>query len=194
MPSIQTAAALRAVLGVSISLFDDTYLNNVIDTAEAVILPQLVSGAEAITRYKLKDNVAYFTTRREHDFILGQSVIVAGLPAPFSATFTVLTPLSNIGGQHTFTVSLVAADVPERKVEPTGTATLSGYDAATLYASNAAVKAAVLELSVQVFRTRVAPDAGSQGADFTGFAMGRSLFSKIKGLLGNEIDTDGLAQ
>lgn len=194
MPSIQTAATLRAVLGVSTALFDDTYLNNVIDTAEAVILPQLVSGTEAITRYKLKDNIAYFTTRREHDFILGQSVVVAGLPAPFSATFTVLTPLSNIGGRHIFTVSLASADVVEREVNPTGTATLSGKDAATLYASDAAVKAAVLELSVQVFRTRVAPDNGSQGADFTGFAMGRSLFSKVKGLLGNQIDTDGLAQ
>lgn len=41
MPSIITADDLRAVLGVAESLYDDTYLNQIIDTAEGVILPML---------------------------------------------------------------------------------------------------------------------------------------------------------
>jgi hypothetical protein len=43
MPTIITASQLRSVLGVSSALYDDTYLNQIIDTAETVILPMLVS-------------------------------------------------------------------------------------------------------------------------------------------------------
>lgn len=41
MPTIITATQLRGVLGVSEDLYDDEYLDQVIDTAEGVILPML---------------------------------------------------------------------------------------------------------------------------------------------------------
>lgn len=41
MPTIITATQLRDVLGVSENLFDDEYLDQIIDTAEGVILPML---------------------------------------------------------------------------------------------------------------------------------------------------------
>ena len=41
MPTIITATQLRKVLGVSVSLYDDAYLDQIIDTAEGVILPML---------------------------------------------------------------------------------------------------------------------------------------------------------
>ena len=194
MPSIITATNLRDILGVSSTLYSDAYLNEIINTAENIILPQLDVNAEAIDYYWLSSNVAYFHTRRDHGFVAGQSVVVAGLPAPFSATHTVVTPTSNIGGLHVFSAALVNADVAMRDVHPNGTATLSGQAATTVYATNASVISAVKELSVQVFRTRTAPDGSSEGIDFTGFAMGRSLFSKVKGLLANEIDTDTMVQ
>ena len=43
MPTIITASELRSVLGVSSSLYSDAYLNQIIDTAETVILPMLVT-------------------------------------------------------------------------------------------------------------------------------------------------------
>jgi hypothetical protein len=48
MPTIITASQLRAVLGVSSSLYDDNYLNDIIDTAESVILPMLTKFAVAV--------------------------------------------------------------------------------------------------------------------------------------------------
>jgi len=42
MPSIVSTAQLRSVLGVSVSLYPDSYLDEIINTAEAVILPMLV--------------------------------------------------------------------------------------------------------------------------------------------------------
>ncbi len=48
MPSIVTASQLRSVLGVSSSLYNDAYLDGIIDTAEGVILP-LLTEHEAAT-------------------------------------------------------------------------------------------------------------------------------------------------
>jgi hypothetical protein len=41
MPNIVTVDELRAVLGVSDSLYDDAYLEQIIDSAELTILPML---------------------------------------------------------------------------------------------------------------------------------------------------------
>jgi len=110
MPSIVTAAQLRAVLGVSTSLYNDAYLNEIINTSEAVILPMLVANTTAVDSYKLTSNVAYFYTLRPHHFVAGQSVIVTGLPSPFSATHTVTT-----AGDFQFTAALTNADVTLRE-------------------------------------------------------------------------------
>ena len=89
MPAVITASQLRSVLGVSVSLYSDAYLDEIINTAEGVILPLLVSHASAVSSYKLEFNVATFNTATPHGFAVGQSAIVTSLPAPFSATFTV---------------------------------------------------------------------------------------------------------
>jgi len=41
MPAVITASDLRSVLGVSSSLYNDAYLNEIIETAEGVIIPLL---------------------------------------------------------------------------------------------------------------------------------------------------------
>jgi hypothetical protein len=50
MPSIITATELRSVLGVSSALYDDTYLEGIIDTAENTILPMLVTFKSSIQK------------------------------------------------------------------------------------------------------------------------------------------------
>ncbi len=124
MPSIVTASQLRTVLGVSVSLYSDAYLDEIINTSENVILPMLVANTSAINSYKLESNVAYFYTQRSHHFVAGQSVIVTGLPAPFTATHTVITAT-----EYSFTAALTSANVTLREIIPMGMATLSGYSA-----------------------------------------------------------------
>jgi hypothetical protein len=50
MPSIITASQLRTVLGVSSALYNDAYLDDIIDTSEAVILPLLTTFAAPISK------------------------------------------------------------------------------------------------------------------------------------------------
>jgi hypothetical protein len=191
MPVIVTADQLRTVLGVSVSLYSNDYLNEIINTSEAVILPMLVANTSAIQSYKLESNVAYFYTQREHHFVAGQSVIVTGLPAPFTATHTVVsvTPYS-------FTAALTSTNVTLRDIIPTGTATLSGYSAADLYATSAPIESAVLAVSVEVFQSRVAAGGQIEGVDFasTPYRMGRSLTNRVSTLLQPFLDVETVVQ
>lgn len=193
MPAIVTAAQLRTVLGVSTSLYSNEYLDEIINTAESVILPLLVANQVAVVDYKLESNVAYYYTQRAHHFVAGQSVVVAGLPAPFSATVTVandkITPYS-------FTAAITNADVLLRTSIPAGTATLSGYSAATFYADNDAIESAVLVVSVEVFQSRIAAGGQIEGVDFasTPYRMGKNLTARVSSLLSAYLDVESICQ
>ena len=191
MPSIVTAAQLRAVLGVSTSLYNDAYLNEIVNTSEAVILPMLVANTSAVDAYSLTNNVAYFYTVRPHHFVAGQSVIVTGLPSPFSATHTVVG-----AGHYYFTAAVTNADVTKRDIVPNGTATLSGYSAAEIYAGNDAIESAILAVSVEVFQSRIAAGGQIEGVDFasTPYRMGRSLTNRVSTLLYPYLDAEGFVQ
>jgi len=191
MPSIITAAQLRSVLGVSSSLYSDSYLEQIIDSGENVILPLLTQNQVAVDEYKLDANVAYFYTSRAHNFVAGQSVVVAGLPAPFSATLTVVS----VSDFH-FTVALTNADVTRRPIIPSGTATLSGYSAAQLYAATPAIESAMYAVSIEIFQSRTAAGGQIEGVDFTGtpYRMGRSLLNRVSALLQPYLDVETIVQ
>jgi len=213
MASIVTVAELRSILGVSTSLYNDAYLTDVIDSAEAVILPMLVKYSSPIDVVALQDNIATYYVLGDNNFSVGQSVVVTGVGAPFNGTFTILES-SNLDydsfvlrsnsrifldGSYRefngfFTVAITNADITERKVIPSGLATLSG---ASTYVGVSAVESAVLAVSVEVFQSRIAPGGQIEGVDFTQvspYRLGRSLFNRVSGLLGAYIDTDSMVQ
>jgi hypothetical protein len=189
MPNIITATQLRSVLGVSSSLYSDAYLDDIIDTAEQAILPLLIQNSTAIVEYSLTSNVATFYTRRVHTFVVGQSIVVTGLPAPFTTTHTV-TEITDTS----FSAALTSSDVTRRQIIPNGTATLSGYSAATLYVGNASIESAIYAVSIEVFQSRTAAGGQIEGVDFASspYRMGRSLLNRVIGLLGNYIDVDSM--
>jgi hypothetical protein len=213
MATIVTPAELRSVLGVSNSLYNDAYLTDVIDTAESVILPMLVKYSSPIDVVALQDNIATYYVLGDNNFGVGQSVVITGVGSPFNGTFVILES-SNLDydsfilrsnsrifldGSYRefngfFTVAITNADITERKVIPSGLATLSG---ASTYVGNAAVESAVLAVSVEVFQSRIAPGGQIEGIDFTSvspYRLGRSLFNRVSGLLGPFIDTDSMVQ
>ena len=213
MPTIVTVAELRSILGVSTALYNDAYLADVIDTAESVILPMLVKYASPIASVELESNIATYRVLGDNNFSQGQSVVITGCGSPFNGTFTILES-SNIDAEGYiaqsdsrifidslyaeftgyFTVAITNADIIQRKVIPSGLATLSG---ASTYVGNSAVESAVLAVSVEVFQSRIAPGGQIEGIDFTNvspYRLGRSLFNRVSGLLGPFIDTDSMVQ
>jgi hypothetical protein len=190
MPTIITASQLRTVLGVSSSLYSDSILDDIIDTAESVILPLLNSYSVPIDAVSLVDNVAYFSTVNLNPFGEGQSVVITGCGSPFNGTRTVTTSLLN---DNAFSAAITNADVISRNVIPSGLATLTG---AATYVGNSAVESAVTVVSVEVFQSRTAAGGQIEGVDFapTPFRMGRSLYNRVSGLLGSIVDVGSIAQ
>ena len=193
MPSIITAASLRTVLGVSSSLYSDAYLDEIIGSAEGVILPMLTANQAAIAEVYLTSNVAYYVTQRPHYFVEGQSVVASGIvPTTFNGTITITDDITN---PYIFSAALVNADIDIRGVIPAGVAYLSGANAATLYASTDAVESAVTIVSVEIFQSITAAGGQIEGVDFTPspYRMGRSLMNRVIGLLSPYVDVDTMA-
>lgn len=214
MPAIVTAAQLRTVLGVSSSLYSDAYLDDIIDSAEGVILPMLTAYQSAIAGVYLSDDVAYYLTQRPSQFVEGQTVVITGcVPALFNGTVTITSNASNLyppfsyappfaysefyySPLYVFSAALVNADVDFRNVIPAGVAVLSGASAATLYADNAPVESAILVVSVEIFQSITAPGGQIEGVDFapSPFRMGRSLQNRVIGLLSPFIEVETICQ
>lgn len=206
MPSIVTASQLRTVLGVSVSLYSDAYLDGIITSAEQVILPLLTANQNAIAAVYLQNNVAYYISQKPNTFVAGQSVIVTGcVPSTFNGTQTVTSnyydpfpylPFAYPAPYFFFTSAITNSDITFRPVIPAGVAYLSGANAATLYASTEAVEQAILIVSTEVFQSVTAAGGQIEGVDFTPspYRMGRSLQNRVIGLLGNYIDVQTMAQ
>jgi hypothetical protein len=190
MPTIITAATLRSTLGVSTSLYSDAILEDIIDSAEAVILPMLVTYSVPVDAVSLVNNIAYFSTPIMQPFGESQSVVISGCGTPFNGTRTITT---NALDDYTFSAAITNADIISKNIIPSGLATLTG---ASTYVGNSAVESAVLVVSVEIFQSRTAAGGQIEGVDFSPspFRMGRSLFNRCVGLLGPYLDTETMAQ
>jgi hypothetical protein len=190
MPTIITASELRSTLGVSSSLYSDAILSDIIDSAEAVILPMLVSYSVPIDAVSLVNNIAYFSTPVQNPFGESQSVVISGCGSPFNGTRTITT---NLLDDAAFSAAITNADIISKNIIPSGLATLTG---ASTYVGNSAVESAVLVVSVEIFQSRTAAGGQIEGVDFSPspFRMGRSLFNRCVGLLGPYLDTSSMAQ
>jgi hypothetical protein len=190
MPTIITATQLRSVLGVSVSLYSDAVLDDIIDSAESVILPMLNSYSVAIDAVSLTNNIAYFSTPLPQPFNEGQSIVISGCGTPFNGTRTITT---NLLDDFTFSAAITNADIISKNIIPSGTATLTG---ASTYVGNSAVESAVTVVSVEIFQSRTAPGGQIEGVDFSPspFRMGRSLYNRVSGLLGSLVDVGSIAQ
>jgi hypothetical protein len=193
MPAIVTAAQLRQILGVSVSLYSDAQLDQIIDSAEQTILPLLTQYQSSVTFANVSDSVIYFTTMRPNYFVPGQSVVVTGAGA-YNATYTVTDDRIE---PYTFTAATAAADrTYPLPFIPNALATLSGGSAAQLYAATPPVENAILVVSVEIFQSITAPGNQIMSDNFqpAPFILGRSLTNRVIGLLGPFLDVETMAQ
>lgn len=152
----------------------------------------LVSYSSGVDYHERKNNVAKLWTVRSHDFVVGSSVVVAIGHAGFNGTHTVTV----VDSPYSFSYSNSGADVAKNAIIPNGTATLSGYSAADIYATSAPIESAILAVSVEVFQSRVAAGGQIEGVDFasTPYRMGRSLTNRVSTLLMPFLDVETVVQ
>jgi hypothetical protein len=188
MPALVTASQLRAVLGVSVSLYSDADLNSIIETAEDAIGDFLIQWKVGIDKhYSETTTESTIHTTRPHKFYETQTIAISGVEAHINGNKTI----SEIVDPYTFKITTTNATVHTdwRNVIPNGIAAendLSQYDGVD------AVEEAVLQISVDVFQSRLAAGGTQQALDYTPapYRMGRTLLYKVTGLISKYIDSN----
>lgn len=204
---------LKAILGTG-SLYQDAVYQQVVDAAKNTVLAVL-------TRYKSSvDEVArptgtsiFMRTTTPHQFYVGQGVTLAGfVPGQLNGTATVTsvgfdstvpfpaTPWpSHFNGRqpfNTLTVTKAHGQAVVTQLRPEiPNATVFDTDEMDFYDDVPEVFEAILAVAVDIWQSRVAPGGTTQAVDFQPgpYRMGRSLISRVQGLIAQHMDTGSLA-
>lgn len=198
----------KQVLGVG-SLYADAQLQGVMDSAEDVVLSMLVQYRNSINGI-LNVGVGTFTVRTVdyHTFEVGQEVTFTGLvPGALNGNATVtavgfdsshrtlgLVP-SGHAAVNTITVSKDHGQTPQADhTDLIPPATVYDKDQRDVYDTIEPVREAALAIAVDIWQSRVAPGGQLEAVDFTPgpYRLGRSLYSRVSGLLGKYVSTSAL--
>jgi len=188
MPVLVTAAELRAVLGVSSSLYNDAALDSIIETAEDAIGDFLVQWKSAVDYHKYESATkAIIHTVTPHKFYVGQTVAHSGIEAKINGSKTI----TEIVDPYTYKITVAAATPHDdfRATIPNGIAAANDL---SQYNGVDAIEEAVLQISVDVFQSRLSVSGTAQALDFTPapYRMGRTLLYKVTGLISKYIDSN----
>lgn len=190
MPSIVTASELRAVIGVSQSLYSDAILNEILDTAESVVGTLLVKWDAPIDKHYSESAVlTTIHTIKPHKFYATQTITISGVEAHVNGNKTI----SEIVDDYTFKITTSGAPIhlDWRNVIPYG---LAAENDLSQYADVAPVESAVITVAIDVFKARTSAGSTQQGLDFQvqPYILGRSIRNRIVGMLGAYIDVEAL--
>lgn len=175
----------KSVLGIG-DIYADPIVQEVADAAEDIILSYLTFNDAYINAVKIEANVATYYTTFKHSFAVGSSVVITGIRSPFSATKTITEK-----GNYWFKVALTNADIELEEVVPHGRAILASQTA--LYDDAPNVREAALAVACDIWITRQGT-LGQQGVDFqpAPYRLGRSMMSRVSGLLAKDLNVGGL--
>ena len=180
-----TLSELKAVLGIG-DIYADAIVQEVADAADNIILSLLTKNQWAVVAHSRTSLVNTIYTDRPHDVYVGQSVVIANSGANFNGTKTI-TKVT----EYTMSFTGTGDDYPKHGVIPYGTVSAAQYiDFSTI----PEVKQAALAVASDIWITRTGT-LGQQGVDFQSpapYRLGRSLFTRVSGLLGKWMDTRGM--
>jgi hypothetical protein len=184
-----TLSELKSVLGIG-DIYADPIVQAVADSAENIILSYLIFDDVAIKGVSLTSNVARFYCY-ENTFVVGQALTVTGCGSPFNGSRTVTKIGHDEYGTPFFEAAITNADVVKTPIIPTGRAVLTSQ--AALYDSIPEVRESALAVACDIWITRTGT-LGQQGVDFQSpapYRLGRSMLTRVSGLLGKHLDTRG---
>jgi hypothetical protein len=188
MPLI-ALSELKSVLGIG-NIYADSDVQEVADAAENIILSYLIFDDVAINGVQLTNNVARFYCY-DNTFVVGQALTVTGCGSPFNGSRTVSNQGVDEYGVTFFEAAVTNADITKRRIIPNGRAVLTSQ--ATLYDTTPEVREAALAIACDIWITRTGT-LGQQGVDFQSpapYRLGRSMLTRVSGLLGKHLDTRG---
>jgi hypothetical protein len=184
-----TLSELKSVLGIG-DIYADSIVQAVADSAENIILSYLIFDDVSIVGASITSNVARFYCH-DNTFVVGQALTVTGCGSPFNGSRTVTKVGYDEYNVTYFEAALTNADITKRQIIPNGRAVLTSQ--ATLYDTTPEVREAALAVACDIWITRTGT-LGQQGVDFQSpapYRLGRSMLTRVSGLLGKHLDTRG---
>ena len=184
-----TLSELKSVLGIG-DIYADPIVQAVADSAENIILSYLIFDDVSIAGVSLTSNVARFYCY-DNTFVVGQALTVSKCGAPFDGSRTVTKVGYDEYGVTFFEAAITNANITKRSVIPNGRAVLTSQ--AALYDTTPEVREAALAGACDIWITRTGT-LGQQGVDFQSpapYRLGRSMLTRVSGLLGKHLDTRG---
>jgi hypothetical protein len=195
--ALVTREELKTTLGIG-DLYANAVLDQVIASAESVVLSMLTRDRQHIDQVCCTEALVppatgtkiRFRTVKAHDYKVGQAIRFGEFPRQnfTGRQLTVIeVPADN--------VVLAEADTPFNpgEFDPTPVipnAVVYRESAFAFYDEVPEVREAALAISVDIFQSRIAPGGQTEAVDFTPgpYRLGRSLISRITGLLGRWLD------
>ncbi|CAB4159972.1 hypothetical protein UFOVP722_24 [uncultured Caudovirales phage] len=184
-----TLSELKSVLGIG-DIYADSIVQAVADSAENIILSYLIFDDVSIVGASLTNNVARFYCH-DNTFVVGQALTVTGCGSPFNGSRTVTKVGYDEYNVTYFEAAITNADISKRQIIPNGRAVLTSQ--AALYDTTPEVREAALAVACDIWITRTGT-LGQQGVDFQSpapYRLGRSMLTRVSGLLGKHLDTRG---
>jgi len=199
-----TQAELRTVLGIG-SLYSDSVVEEVCQAAENIIKGQLWYNNYYAAARSLNSNVATLYFQEPHGMYVGQSVTITNAGSPFNGTKTITEingalQVSALNYQnysltaYNYSISYAAtgADQVKNPIRPTATvAAATNVD----YATVPEVREATTLIAVDIWQSRQLSNAGGVSPDgFTPspYRMGNTLLARVRGLIANYLNPNGL--
>ena len=199
-----TQAELRVVLGIG-TLYSDSVVEEVCQAAENIIKGQLWYNNYYAAARSLNSNVATLYFQEPHGMYVGQSVTITNAGSPFSGTKTITEingalQVSALNYQnysltaYNYSISYAAtgADQVKNPIRPTATvAAATNVD----YATVPEVREATTLIAVDIWQSRQLSNAGGVSPDgFTPspYRMGNTLLARVRGLIANYLNPNGL--
>ena len=180
-----TVAQLKTTLGLG-SLYADADLENITDSADAIIDSFLPHNWHSVVAHALKDNVATLYTLYPHGLIVGQEIEITNCGTVFNGTKTITATTT-----YSVSYAKTSADQEKHLVVPNGR--IAGPEN-TDWTTYDAICMAALLIAVDIFQAKTAPSGGAVAVDFqpSPYKMGMSLLSRVKGLLAPYMAVGGM--
>jgi hypothetical protein len=199
-----TESELRTVLGIG-SLYTSAVIEEVCQAAENVIKGQLWFNNYYAAARSLQDNFATLYFQQPHGMYVGQSVIITNAGSPFNGTKTITeingaVQVSALNYQnysltaYNYSISYAATGSNQVKnpIQPFATvAAGTNVDFATI----PEIREATLMIAVDIWQARQLSNAGGvspDGISISPYRLGNTLLARIRGLIANWMNPNGL--
>ena len=199
-----TNAELRTVLGIG-TLYADSVVEEVCQAAENIIKSHLWFNNYYAAARSLTSNVATLYFQQPHGMYVGQSVVITNAGSPFNGTKTITeingaTQVSALNYQnysltaYNYSISYAAtgSDQVKNPIQPFATvAAGTNIDFATI----PEIREATTLIAVDIYQSRQLSNAGGVSPDgFTPspYRMGNTLLARVRGLIANYLNPNGL--